>query len=93
MQFDNLWGKTYSMWEKLLLMISQSNDQALELLEEVVNHTVIEILSTQMNVSASGLDFKDPILNSHDTDIEDFTTQVSNQSQEEHSTTSTWCPW
>jgi hypothetical protein len=38
---------------------------ALELLDEVVDETVIEVLTTQVSVTGSGLDLEDTILDGH----------------------------
>jgi len=42
---------------------------ALELLDEVVNETVVEILASQVGVTSSGLDLKDSVLDSEEGDI------------------------
>merc|ERR1712008_634973 len=51
----------------------------LELLHEVVNHSVVEIFTAQMSVSSSRLDFKDAILNGQDGDIKSTASQVKDQ--------------
>ena len=52
---------------------------ALEVLQEVIDHSVIEIFSTKMGISSRRLDFKDSILNGEKRDIEGTTTKIKDQ--------------
>jgi hypothetical protein len=52
---------------------------AFELLYEVVDETVIEILTTQVGVTSSRLDFEDTLLNSQKRDIEGSSTKIEDQ--------------
>lgn len=52
---------------------------ALELLDEVVDETVVEVLTTQVGVTSSGLDLEDTLLDGQEGDIEGTTTQVEDQ--------------
>src|SRR5210317_796513 len=51
----------------------------LEVLQEVVHHAVVKVLSSQVGVSGGGLDLKDALLNSQERHIEGSTTKVENQ--------------
>ena len=52
---------------------------ALEVGEEVVNHSVIEILSSQVGISGSGLDLEDSLFNGKKRDIEGTSSQIENE--------------
>lgn len=52
---------------------------ALELRDEVVDHAVIKVFSSQVRVACSGLYLKDAIFNSQDGDVEGTTTQVKDE--------------
>lgn len=52
---------------------------ALELSNEVVDHAVVEILSTQMSISSCGLHFKDTIFDGEDGHVESATAKVKDQ--------------
>ena len=51
----------------------------LELVCEVVDETVVKVLTTQVSVSGSGLDLEDTLLNSKEGDIECTTTQIEDE--------------
>jgi hypothetical protein len=44
-------------------------------------HTVVEIFSTQMSTTGSGLDLKDSLFNSKKLDIECTATKIKNEEQ------------
>ena len=48
-------------------------------LDEMVNHTVIKIFTSQVGISGSRFDFKNSILDSQNRDIEGTTTQMENK--------------
>jgi len=52
---------------------------ALELVHEVVDQTVVKVLTTQVSVTSSGLDLEDALLNGEQGNIEGTTTQVENE--------------
>mmetsp|Transcript_27016 Transcript_27016/g.45224 ORF Transcript_27016/g.45224 Transcript_27016/m.45224 type:complete len:293 (-) Transcript_27016:213-1091(-) len=52
---------------------------ALELLSEVIDKTVIEIFSTQMSVTSSGLHFENTLLDGKKRHIESSTTKIEDQ--------------
>ena len=52
---------------------------ALELLDKLVDDTVVEVFSTKMGVTSGGLDFKDTLLDSQERYIESSSTQVENE--------------
>uniref|UniRef100_A0A7S3NEG7 NAD-specific glutamate dehydrogenase n=1 Tax=Aureoumbra lagunensis TaxID=44058 RepID=A0A7S3NEG7_9STRA len=58
---------------KILLVL------ALELVDEVVDQTVVEVLTTQVSVTGSGLDLEDTLLNGEERDIEGTTTKIEDQ--------------
>mmetsp|Transcript_20197 Transcript_20197/g.58557 ORF Transcript_20197/g.58557 Transcript_20197/m.58557 type:complete len:686 (-) Transcript_20197:20-2077(-) len=51
----------------------------LEVLQEIVDHAVIKVLSTQVSISSSGLNLEDSFLNGQQGDIESTSTQVEDQ--------------
>ena len=51
----------------------------LELVGEVVDETVVEVLTTQVSVTGSGLDLEDTLLDGQEGDIEGTTTQVEDK--------------
>ena len=51
----------------------------LEVGQEIVNHAVVKILSTQVSVSGGGLDLKDSLLNSKKRNIKGSTTKIENE--------------
>jgi hypothetical protein len=52
---------------------------ALELLHEVVDETVIKVLTTQMGVTGGGLDFEDTLLDGKERDIEGSSAEIENE--------------
>ena len=52
---------------------------ALELVDEVVDQTVVEVLTTQVSVTGSGLDLEDTLLDSQERNIEGTTTKIEDQ--------------
>jgi hypothetical protein len=52
---------------------------ALELLDEVVDETVVEVLTTQVGVTSGGLDLEDTLLNGQKRHIESSTTEIEDQ--------------
>ena len=52
---------------------------ALEFLGEVVNKTVVKVLTTQVSVTSSGLDLEDTLLNGKKRDIEGTTTKIEDE--------------
>ena len=52
---------------------------ALELLDEVVDETVIEILTTKVSVTSGGLDLEDTLLNGQKGHIEGSSTKIEDQ--------------
>ncbi len=52
---------------------------ALELVNEVVDESVIEILTTQVGVTSSGLDLEDTLLDGKERDIESSTTEIKDE--------------
>lgn len=52
---------------------------AFELLHEVVDKTVVEVLTTQMSVTSGGLDLEDTLLDGQEGNIESTTTQVEDE--------------
>ena len=49
---------------------------ALELLDEVVDETVIEILTTKVSVTSGGLDFEDTLLDGQEGNIESSSSEI-----------------
>lgn len=45
----------------------------------MVDHSVVEIFTTQVSITSCGLDFKDSIFNSKDGHIESTTTQIKDK--------------
>ena len=52
---------------------------ALELLDEVVDKTIVEIFTTQVSITSSWLDLKDTILNGENGNIESTTAQIEDK--------------
>ena len=52
---------------------------ALELVDEVVDQTVVEVLTTQVSVTGSGLDLEDTLLDGQERNIESTTTKIEDQ--------------
>ena len=52
---------------------------AFELINEVVDETVVEVLTTQVSVTGSRLDLEDTLLNSQERDIESTTTEIEDE--------------
>ena len=52
---------------------------ALELSNKVVDEALIEVLTTQVGVSGSGLDLEDTLLNGQEGHVEGATTQIKDQ--------------
>jgi hypothetical protein len=65
--------KSTSVGSEILLVL------ALELLGEVVDETVIEILTSQVSVTSSGLDLEDTILNGEEGDIESSSSKIEDE--------------
>merc|ERR1719474_1781427 len=51
----------------------------LELVDEVVDHPVVEVLSTQVSVTSSGLDLEDALLDGQDGDIKGAAAEIEDQ--------------
>merc|ERR1719357_300046 len=51
----------------------------LELVDEVVDHPVVEVLSTQVSVTGSGLDLEDALLDGQDGDIKGAAAKIEDQ--------------
>ena len=51
----------------------------LEVLEEVVDHPVVEILSSKVGVSSSGLDLEDSLLDGEEGDIEGSSSEIEDE--------------
>ncbi|RMZ17688.1 hypothetical protein D0860_00318 [Hortaea werneckii] len=51
----------------------------LELINEVVDKTIVEVLATKVGVTSSGLDLEDTLLNGKERHIESATTQVEDE--------------
>mmetsp|Transcript_12613 Transcript_12613/g.18091 ORF Transcript_12613/g.18091 Transcript_12613/m.18091 type:complete len:277 (+) Transcript_12613:1288-2118(+) len=51
----------------------------LEVLQEVVDHAVVKVLSSQVGISSSGLDLKDSLLNGQKRHIKSSSTKIENQ--------------
>ena len=52
---------------------------ALEFGDEVVDHAIVKVLSTQMGIAGCGLDFEDTVFNRQNGHIESATAQVENE--------------
>ena len=52
---------------------------ALELLDEMIDHPIVEVLTAQVGVSSCGLHLKDAILNGQDGNIKGSTTEVKDE--------------
>ena len=52
---------------------------SLELLNEVVNETIVKVFATQVSVTSCGLDFEDTLFNGQEGDIECFSTKIENK--------------
>jgi len=52
---------------------------SLELVNEVVDQTVVEVFTTQVGVTGSGLDLEDTLLNGKERNIEGTTTKIEDQ--------------
>jgi hypothetical protein len=52
---------------------------ALELVDEVVDETVVEILTTQVSITSSRLDLEDTLLNGQEGDIEGSSTEIEDE--------------
>ena len=52
---------------------------ALELLDEVVDETVIEILTTKVSVTSGGLDFEDTLLDGQEGNIESSSSEIEDE--------------
>ena len=52
---------------------------ALELVDEVVDETVVKVFTTKVSVTSGGLDFEDSLLNGQERNIEGTTTQVEDE--------------
>ena len=50
-----------------------------EFINEVVNKSVVEILTTQMSVTSSGLHLEDTLLNGQEGDIEGSSSQIEDE--------------
>merc|ERR1711963_1050832 len=51
----------------------------LELVDEMVDHPVVEVLTSQVSVSGGGLDLEDALLNGQDGDVEGATAKIEDQ--------------
>jgi len=52
---------------------------SLELIHEVVNETVVEILTTQVSITGSGFDFEDTLLDGQERDIESSSSEIEDE--------------
>ena len=52
---------------------------AFELVNEVVNKSVVEILTTQMGVTSGGLDLEDTLLDGQEGNIESSSSQIEDE--------------
>jgi hypothetical protein len=52
---------------------------ALEFVDKVSNQSVVEVLTTQVSVTSSGLDLKDTLLNGKERNIESTTTEIEDE--------------
>lgn len=52
---------------------------ALEFVDEVVDETVVKVLTTQVSVTGSGLDFEDTLFDGQEGDIEGTTTEIEDE--------------
>ena len=52
---------------------------ALKLINEVVNETVVKVLTTQVSVAGGGLDLEDTLLDSQERNIEGTTTKIEDE--------------
>merc|ERR1719273_3095806 len=51
----------------------------LELIDKVINHPVVKILSSQMSISSGGLNLENSLLNGQDGDIKSSTAKVKDE--------------
>jgi hypothetical protein len=51
----------------------------LEVLEEIVHHTVVKVLTTQMSIPGSSLDLENSFLNGKEGDVERSPTQIEDE--------------
>jgi hypothetical protein len=52
---------------------------AFEFVDEVVDKTVVKVLTTEMGVTGSGLDFEDALLNGQQGHIESTTSKIEDE--------------
>lgn len=52
---------------------------ALELLDEVVDETVVKVLTTKMSITGSGLDFEDTLFDGKEGHIESSSTKIEDE--------------
>ena len=52
---------------------------ALELLDEVVDETVVEVFTTKVGVTSGGLDLEDTLLDGQERDIEGTSTEIEDE--------------
>ena len=60
-------------------MLGDATYLALELVAEVVDETVVEVLTTKVSVTGSGLDLEDTLLNGEERHIEGATPEIKNE--------------
>ncbi|VEU37454.1 unnamed protein product [Pseudo-nitzschia multistriata] len=65
--------------ERALVLAHVLLVSSLEVGEEVVNHSVIEILSSQVGISGSGLDFEDSFFDGKKRDIKGTSSKIENE--------------
>jgi hypothetical protein len=70
----SVYGHRISKKEKLTLLVLP-----LELLDKVVDETVVKVFTSQMGVTGSSLDLEDTLLNGQDGDIESSSSEIEDK--------------
>ena len=71
--------------DKLIMVQTKTSEKptllvlALELLDEVVDETVVEVLTTQVSVTGGGLDLEDALLDGQKRDIESSSSEIEDE--------------
>ena len=60
-------------------MLGDATYLALELVAEVVDETVVEVLTTKVSVTGSGLDLEDTLLDSEEQNIESSSPEIEDE--------------